>query len=85
MLFYEQVYHVGVTRKGKGCGSCDGCTRKDCGECKFCLDKPTFGGPGRLKQRCIKRHCHQSSSLSKKDSTGCAAHINVRQLLVSTP
>ena len=25
--------------------------------CRFCLDKPKFGGPGRLKQKCIERRC----------------------------
>ena len=24
---------------------------------KFCKDKPQFGGPGKLKQSCIKRKC----------------------------
>lgn len=33
--------------------------RPDCGECKMCLDKPKYGGPGRKKQRCLKRQCVQ--------------------------
>ena len=39
------------------CGECDNCQQADCGMCKFCKDKPRFGGPGRLKQSCIKRKC----------------------------
>ena len=27
------------------------------GECRHCKDKPCFGGPGRLKQRCLMRAC----------------------------
>jgi len=27
----------------------------DCGECKFCLDKPKFGGANTMKQRCVRR------------------------------
>ena len=31
------------------CGKCNGCLRKDdCAECRFCLDKPKFGGPNRI-------------------------------------
>jgi hypothetical protein len=28
---------------------------KPCGECKHCLDSPTFGGPGTSKQACVLR------------------------------
>lgn len=39
------------------CGLCENCLLADCGECKYCRDKPAFGGPGKLKQACIKRKC----------------------------
>jgi SWI/SNF-related matrix-associated actin-dependent regulator of chromatin subfamily A member 5 len=39
------------------CNKCAPCTRPDCGECRHCKDKPVFGGPGRLKQRCLMRAC----------------------------
>jgi len=39
------------------CGLCKNCLLADCGEHKFCKDKPGFGGPGKLKQACIKRKC----------------------------
>ena len=39
------------------CGECDACLRDDCGKCHNCKDKPKFGGPGRLKQTCLKKRC----------------------------
>ena len=47
--------YKGKTRKR--CGTCSGCTASDCGVCKYCRDKPKYGGPGRLKQSCEKRKC----------------------------
>ena len=34
--------------------------------CRFCLDKPKFGGPGRLKQKCIERRCVLERDIEKK-------------------
>ena len=43
-------------------GDCEGCLREgDCGHCRFCKDMRKFGGPGRLKQKCIKRQCRKLS------------------------
>ena len=39
------------------CGSCTECMRGDCGGCKYCLDKPKFGGVHRLKKPCLQRVC----------------------------
>lgn len=44
-------------RRAHGCGSCPGCLREDCGECRNCKDKVKFGGPGTKKQRCMLRTC----------------------------
>ena len=52
-----------VRRRGRGCGTCIGCIRDDCGKCSYCLDKPKYGGPGRKKQRCALRICSQFVSL----------------------
>ena len=30
----------------------------ECGTCKYCLDKPKFGGKSVLRQSCIKKKCH---------------------------
>ena len=49
-----------VKRKGRapsGCGVCPACTAEDCGACRHCLDKPSRGGKGRLRQKCVKRKC----------------------------
>ena len=39
------------------CYQCKACTNKDCMNCKWCLDKKKYGGPGRLNKRCITRRC----------------------------
>jgi len=46
-----------ILKKKAACGQCDACSREDCGECIYCLDKPKFGGASRIRQRCIKRQC----------------------------
>ena len=46
-----------IGMKRKRCGTCEGCLCTDCGKCKYCLDKPKFGGHGTLKQCCAKRRC----------------------------
>ena len=43
--------------KAKACGKCEGCLRKNFGVCKFCLDKPCFGGSNVIKQKCQERAC----------------------------
>ena len=35
------------------CGQCEACSREDCGECIYCLDKRKFGGPNSLKQESL--------------------------------
>ena len=52
------------SRSGSGsrrrirCGDCEGCLNNvDCQQCTYCLDKPKYGGPGRLKQCCLHRRC----------------------------
>lgn len=54
-----------IRRRGRGCGTCFGCAREDCGKCSYCLDKPKYGGPGRKKQRCALRICSQFVSYGK--------------------
>ena len=48
--------------RGNRCGLCDGCQASNCLKCKFCLDKPSNGGPGKLKQACVMKACQ-----NKKD------------------
>jgi len=49
-VYFPLFLLTGVKRKR--CGTCDGCIRCDCGICKFCKDKPKFGGLGKKKQCC---------------------------------
>lgn len=57
--------------KRKRCGKCDGCRASDCEKCKFCLDKPRFGGNGILKQCCLKKKCkHLISAFTPYDASG---------------
>ncbi|XP_028671392.1 F-box/LRR-repeat protein 19-like [Erpetoichthys calabaricus] len=47
----------GARRRRTRCRKCDACMRTECGECHFCKDMKKFGGPGRMKQSCLKRQC----------------------------
>ncbi|XP_073491860.1 F-box/LRR-repeat protein 19 [Aquarana catesbeiana] len=44
-------------RRRTRCRKCEACVRSECGECHFCKDMKKFGGPGRMKQSCLKRQC----------------------------
>lgn len=48
--------------RGRGCGLCLSCAKEDCGVCRFCRDKPKFGGAGKQKQRCAERVCTKAVS-----------------------
>ena len=50
------------------CGECSGClTVTDCRKCRFCRDMPKYGGPGRQRQKCIKRQCLRYSRILYTD------------------
>ena len=53
----QAATHFIIGKKRTRCGDCKGCISSDCGMCKFCEDKPKFGGRGTLKQCCVKRRC----------------------------
>ena len=36
---------------------CDGCSREDCNQCRFCLDRPKNGGLDKIRRRCVERQC----------------------------
>ena len=44
-------------KKNNRCGSCEGCLRSDCDECKACLDKTRNGGRNTVRQKCYRRKC----------------------------
>ena len=51
-------------KHSRRCGSCIACLRDDdCKKCRFCKDMPKYGGPGRMRQKCIKRQCHKLSRI----------------------
>jgi len=51
------------------CGECAACFSEDCGTCRFCVDKPRFGGPNIKKRGCIWRIC-KAVPLSGKQGDG---------------
>ena len=38
---------------------CEACKNAECGKCRYCVDKPKFGGPNKLKKGCVQRRCTQ--------------------------
>ena len=51
-------------KHSRRCGTCVACLREDdCKKCRFCKDMPKYGGPGRMRQKCIKRQCHKLSRI----------------------
>jgi len=46
--------------RSRACTGCAGCRAEACGNCRYCLDKPRFGGPNSLKRRCTERTCRQA-------------------------
>ena len=55
------------------CGSCTGCVRGECGECKNCLDKPKNGGSDIKKKACARRVCYHPRE-SQADPIEADAH-----------
>ena len=41
---------------------CPKCLHSDCGKCKYCRDKPKFGGLNTLRKRCTMRTCALTTS-----------------------
>ena len=65
----KYVFRARVKRGNMPCNNCQACFTDDCGICKFCLDKRTFGGPGKLKKRCELRVCKISGRGRRKSRT----------------
>ncbi len=76
-VYFPLFLLTGVKRKR--CGTCDGCIRCDCGICKFCKDKPKFGGMGKKKQCCELRRCEKLITMT--DKTSDKMQISVDQYL----
>lgn len=73
LIFLHLWTHLGIKRPR--C-ECTGCLQDDCGDCKFCIDMPKFGGPGRKKKRCIRRQCLNQKQLEKKTTS-----VNVQETI----
>merc|ERR1719508_516988 len=56
----EVVTENSLKKKKVACKTCKACKAEDCGVCVYCVDKPKFGGPSKLRQRCLQRICLQS-------------------------
>ena len=61
-LASQAVCGAGRKHRNKACGKCEGCLRENCGVCKYCLDKPRFGGSNIHKQKCQERACTDPQS-----------------------
>ena len=74
--------YVGIKRKR--C-ECKGCLLSDCGKCKFCIDKPKFGGPGKKKKCCIVRKCERNvttmSSTHLNEGRDISYHVHYMYIL----
>ena len=71
MTQIKEVATISKTKSGKkvnnskvrkvSCRQCENCLKPDCSQCTFCLDKPKFGGPNKMKQKCTDRICQNMS------------------------
>ena len=59
---------VNSPKKSRKCGICQACLRDDCAKCKACLDKPKFGGPNKMRKKCIMKECTNMILPGRPDS-----------------
>ncbi|XP_023198308.1 uncharacterized protein LOC111610094 isoform X1 [Xiphophorus maculatus] len=53
----DETSASGQKMRRQACRSCAACLRENCGVCTFCRDMRKFGGPSRMKQKCVRRRC----------------------------
>ena len=63
------------------CGSCVGCTAKECETCKYCMDKTKRGGTNTMRKCCLLRVC---TNLKKKKGTTQKRKRNAGKKLSNT-
>eukprot|EP00092_Neocalanus_flemingeri_P020159 GFUD01021826.1.p1 GENE.GFUD01021826.1~~GFUD01021826.1.p1 ORF type:complete len:842 (+),score=260.83 GFUD01021826.1:135-2528(+) len=63
---FEMQYEKSRKKKTLSCKTCKSCKADDCGVCLYCKDKPKFGGPSKLRQRCVRRICLESGMTAMK-------------------
>ncbi|XP_038154391.1 uncharacterized protein LOC119792020 isoform X2 [Cyprinodon tularosa] len=81
-------------RRRVACRECVACLREDCGSCSFCRDMRKFGGPSRLKQKCVMRRClvllreknksQEQNRLLAAENTGPSGHAQATEQSGST-
>ena len=60
----------GKKKKVGSCGQCEACSREDCRQCIYCIDMRKYGGPNRLRKRCIRRRCMaKDGTLSQRETS----------------
>jgi len=65
---------VVIMKRAVICGICTNCKRDDCGTCKACIDKPKFGGPNKMKQKCYRKICHHMMKVKPSDKNEVVVH-----------
>jgi len=55
-----------VRKRKSSCQKCKACKADDCGVCVYCKDKPKFGGPSKMKQKCLRRICLEGDITKSK-------------------
>ena len=59
-----------ASKSKRRCEECEACMREtDCRKCRFCCDIKNYGGPGKLRQKCIKRQCLKLSRILYQDDS----------------
>jgi len=69
----DEIVPKSSGKKRRNClygADCRGCNAPECGECAFCLDKPSRGGPGTKKQKCLLRKCRLESTSGTEMDVG---------------
>ncbi len=67
------------------CGECEACLNTvDCRNCRFCKDMPKYGGPGRARQKCIKRQCLYLSKILQQEIERSGGASMLEEIMASS-
>jgi len=59
-----RIVHLRKCNLGDDCVACNA---PECGQCKFCLDKPFWGGENKLRQCCEDRKCRRRGNSASEE------------------
>ena len=76
-------YSAGGLTKSMPCRACEACLKDDCGDCRPCLNKKRFGGPGTMNKRCKWKVCLTPKSVGEP-STTTASYVRRQPGFVSS-